>query len=201
MARFPEQIQNLIDDFNTLPGIGRKTAERLVFFVLKQNAAYIHKFSGHFEQLSAVNKCQECHNFSFAQTLCSICDDPKRDKTILCLVEEHHDLNVIEETDTFRGLYHILGGVLNPLEGITPDKLNLQNLIDRIKKNKVTEVILALNPDMQGEATIMYLNKFLQPIPGIKITRLARGLPMGSDIEYADEVTLANALSNRREVN
>ncbi|OGF32264.1 recombination protein RecR [Candidatus Falkowbacteria bacterium RIFOXYD2_FULL_35_9] len=196
--RFPDKIQNLIEDFSKLPGIGRKTAERLVFSLLKKQQNDLELFAQHLKELQSLKLCTECFNFS-DNGLCPICNNSNRDRTQLCIVAEQHDLNVIEETHEYHGLYHVLGGVLNPLEDFTENDLNIKTLIPKIEKNNILEVILALNPDMQGEATIIFLKKHLSPNK-IKITRLARGLPMGSDLEYADEVTLSNALSNRREV-
>jgi len=200
MNRYPKPIENLIESFGHLPGIGRKTAERFVFFLLKRTKDELFTFSNHLKELAESQfLCPECFNFSESQGLCPICSSSTRDRSILCVVEEVHDLNVIENTNAFRGLYHILGGKIDPIEGIGADRLNVRQLLDRLKSNPIQEVILALNPDIQGEGTILYLKQLLKQ-SNVKITLLARGLPMGGDIEYADEVTLSNALRGRQEI-
>jgi recombination protein RecR len=199
MSNFPAPIQNLIENFNRLPGIGRKTAERLVFHLLKTRADERKSFADNLTLLQNVKFCVVCRNFTQADERCAVCRDPKRDRTQICVVEDQHDLNVLEETREYHGLYHVLGGVLNPLEDQTEKDLNIQKLEERIAAGGVAEIILALNPDIHGEATSIFLKKKLQP-RNIKITRLARGLPMGADLEYADEITLANALKGRREL-
>lgn len=205
MSKFPSSIQNLIDEFNKLPGIGPKTAEKLVFYLLKQSKTELSSFAQALEHVKdRITICSLCQNIA-EKSPCHICQDPKRDKTTICIVAETQDMAVIESTGEYHGLYHILGGTLNTLEGITPDQLKIKELFARIPPlNKggqggVREIILALNPDLEGETTILYLTKILKPYK-VRITRLARGLPMGSDLEYADEVTLSNALKGRREV-
>jgi recombination protein RecR len=200
MAKFPLTIEGLIAEFSRLPGVGRKTAERYVFFLMKNKKQDLEKFAQTILNLqSNLFICKKCGNFSNANGLCEICADAHRDSKILCLVEEAHDLTVIESTNEYQGLYHILGGTINPLEGLTEKNLNIKNLLERIKNDGIKEIIIALNPDFAGEATCIFLKKLLQPFQ-IKLTRLARGLPMGSDIEYADEVTLSNALKGRKEL-
>lgn len=200
MSSFPRAIQNLINEFSKLPGIGRKTAERFVFFLMKKPKSDIEQLRQALLDLqNNLHQCYECGNLSEKENLCPICSNQNRDHQILCVVEQIHDLNVIEETREYHGLYHVLGGVINPIEGITEDQLNIKKLLGRIETNGIKEIILAFNPDMQGEATIIFLKKLLSKY-NLKITRLARGLPMGSDIEYADEVTLASALKGRREI-
>ena len=195
--RFPEPIKNLVDYFDKLPGIGPKTAEKLVFFLLKQPKPYLQGFSAGLQQLhDTLGFCQVCMNFSGQET-CEICRDEKRDKTTICIVSEPHDLAAIEQSGEFHGVYHVLGGTLNPLEGITPDMLHVAQLLNRLKTGRVNEVIFAFNPDFEGEATVLYLKKALQPYTGLKTTRLAQGLPMGSVVEYADEVTLGKAIRGR----
>lgn len=206
MSKFPSSIQNLIDEFNKLPGIGPKTAEKLVFYLLKQSKTELSSFAQALEHVKdRITICSLCQNIA-EKSPCHICQDPKRDKTTICIVAETQDMAMIESTGEYHGLYHILGGTLNTLEGITPDQLKIKELLARIipPLNKggqggVKEIILALNPDLEGETTILYLTKILKPYK-VRITRLARGLPMGSDLEYADEVTLSNALKGRREV-
>lgn len=193
----PQSIKSLIDQFSQLPGIGAKTAERFVFYLLKKDPAELKKFADNLGQLKdKIKNCSICQNYS-EQDPCLICNDKNRDQSIVCVVSEPTDLTAIEKTNEFKGVYHILGGVLNPLDGITPDKLRINELVERIKKNRPKEIILGLNPDIEGETTSLYLNKILKTLD-IKITRLAKGLPMGSDLEYADQATLASALNNRR---
>ena len=196
MLNYPEPIKKLMEAFAKLPGIGPKTAERFVFYLLKKPAEEIDELSQSLEGLKSNNLiCNTCFNIADKDP-CYICRDPGRDKKTVCIVAEAHDLASIEATGEYIGLYHVLDGVLNPLAGITPEKLHIKELISRVKENKPDEIILALNPDMEGESTVLYLKKLLQPL-NVKLTRLARGLPMGADLEYADEVTLVNALKNR----
>lgn len=199
MLRFPEAIKKLIDYFDRLPGIGPKTAEKLVFYLLKQPKEHLKGFAEALLELhDTVKSCQICQNFS-QKDLCEICSDPKRDTATICIVSENHDLAAIEHSNEFHGVFHVLGGTLNPLDGITPDLLNVKQLINRMDKGRVNEIILAFNSDFEGEATVLYLNKALSKYPA-KITRLAQGLPMGSVVEYADEVTLAKAIKGRTEL-
>ncbi len=200
MNSYPQSIKELINRFNQLPGIGPKTAERLVFYLLNQPKEELVKLGSAFEHLKdKIIQCSKCYNFSETDP-CSICKDNRRSSGVVCVVAKPQDLMVIEKIGEYQGVYHLLGGVIDPLEGITPDKLRIKELAMRIKKDNVREVILALNPDMPGETTMLYLTKLLKQFKDIKITRLARGLPIGSDLEYADEVTLSNALKGRREV-
>jgi recombination protein RecR len=199
MNQHPPLIKSLINKLTRLPGIGPKAAERIVFYLLKQNNKFIDELSQNVNSLkSEVKLCSQCFNIS-TQDLCPICGDPKRDKSIICVVAEPQDVLVIEKTGEYNGLYHILGGVLNPIENITPDKLKIKELVIRIKKNGIKEIIIATNPDLEGESTSMYLARQLKPLK-LKITRLAKGLPMGSTIEYADEITISSALKGRQEV-
>lgn len=199
MSPIPRSLENLIREFTKLPGIGPKTAERLVYFLLKQPKDSLVDFA---EALNHVKDeivtCRLCYRLA-DQDPCLICQDKNRDKTLLCVVAESQNIAVLEKTQVFNGLYHVLGGVITPLEGITPDQLKIKQLENRLKANGVKEVILALNPDLEGETTSLYLAKLIKPL-NIKITRLARGLPMGADLEYADEVTLENAIIGRREI-
>lgn len=200
MPHFPASLQNLINEFTLLPGVGRKTAERYVFFLLKQPKRDLESLANAITTLhNNMFVCPDCGNFTEKNAKCGICSSPHRDHTTICVIEETHDLNIIESTHDYNGVYHVLGGTLNPIDGITEDKLSIQKLINRITAENITEVILALNPDMPGEATMLYLKKLLQQFP-VKVTRLARGLPMGSDLEYADEVTVSNALRGRKEI-
>lgn len=196
---FSPIIQKLIEDFNKFPGIGPKTSERFVFYLLSLSDQELKEFSQDLEQLkNKVTTCSTCLNFSETDP-CYICADKKRDQQTICVVALPQDLRAIEKTQQFKGLYHILGGTINPSQGITPEKLNIKQLLKRVKNNKIKEVITAFNPDMEGETTLLYLKKVLSPFK-IKITRLARGLPVGSDLNYTDEITLADALKDRREI-
>ncbi len=199
MIKFPKPIQELIDQFCKLPGIGPKTAERLVFYLLKQSMEELNDFASALTQINnSVIKCSICHNIS-EKDPCSICSDKNRDHHIICIVAEPHDLAAIENTGEYKGVYHVLGGVLDPLSGQTPDRLRFNDLLTKLQKNKISEIMLAFNPDMEGEATMMYLNNLLKPFK-IKITRLARGMPVGADLEYTDEITLSSAIKNRKEM-
>jgi recombination protein RecR len=197
--KYPSPIQNLIDYFSSLPTVGPKTAERYVFYLLQQNTEFLKRFAGALAELKdKIVICKEC--LAVTETSpCSICSDPQRKKDFVCIVANTRDLIAIEKTHEFNGVYHVLGGVLNPIENIGPEKLTIKQLEDKIKKNNVKEVILALDPNMEGETTCLYLMKIIKPY-NIKITRLAKGLPMGADLEYADEMTLSNALKYRNEL-
>jgi len=198
--KYPSIIQNLIDQFAKLPSIGPKSAERLVFHLLYRPQNELHEFSQAIDYLKgSVKQCQICFNFSESNP-CYICNNIKRNKTIICVVAKPQDMAILEKTGSFDGTYHILGGNINPLENISPQQIKIKELVERIKNNGVKEIILALNPDMAGETTSIYLTKLIKQFPNIKITRLARGLPMGADLEYADEITLENALKDRREL-
>lgn len=199
MNNLPLTIQNLIDQFNKLPGIGPKTAEKLAFFLLKQPMVTLSEFAQSLlKAKDNLTVCEICQNLTEVSP-CLICRDSHRDKKVICVVADTQDFMALEKTGVFHGLYHVLNGTLNPLEGITPDKLNVQQLLERIKNDNISEIILAFNPDVEGETTTLYLTKLLKDT-GIKITRLGRGLPTGSDIEYADEITLTNALQSRKEL-
>jgi recombination protein RecR len=197
--KFPQSIQNLIDEFSKLPTVGPKTAERYVFYLLKQNPEELQKFAQAIAELREnIKICGSC--FSVSETdPCAICSDPKRNKEILCVVAKTRDLLTIEDTKQYDGVYHVLGGTINSIEEINPKNLTIKNLVEKIKTAKIKEVILALNPDFEGETTTLYLDKILKPFK-IKITRLAKGLPMGADLEYADQTTLSNALKYRTDL-
>ena len=195
----PASVKKLVEQLNILPGIGPKTATRLAFFMLKKNQAELERFADAVRDAKKDLKiCSICLNISQTNP-CTICSDASRDRQIICVVSESQDLQSLERTNEYRGLYHVLGGVLNPLEGITPESLNIKQLINRLETDGIKEIILGFNPDLEGESTAMYLQKLLKT-SNVKITRLAKGLPSGADIEYADEVTLASALKNRREL-
>lgn len=200
MGRLPESIQNLIEEFNKLPGIGPKTSERFIFYLLKQPKKELDQLAERLKHLKEkIIICPVCFDFT-EKTPCSICSDAKRDQKTICVVAESPDMFAIEKTGKYQGTYHVLGGIINQIEGIGPEQLKIKELVSRIKKDRIKEIILATNPDLEGESTALYLARLLKPLK-IKITRLGKGLPMGSDIEYADEVTLANALSGRGEIN
>ncbi len=195
---YPSSIKALIEQFARFPGIGEKAAQRFVFHLLRQNASDNLRLAKLIMNLhDTVSVCAICQNYS-DKTPCGLCASTSRDQGILCVVAHSHDVAAFEKTGEYRGLYHILGGTINILEGITPDKLKVKELVERIKEKKIQEIILAFNPDLEGESSSLYLSKLLRPY-GIKITRLARGLPRGADIDYADEVTLGEALKSRRE--
>lgn len=193
----PSSVQKLINHFSSLPGLGPKTAQRLVFYLLKQERKKIGDFAESLLHIKDnIKNCTLCGQIT-TQEICSICADSKREKSIICVVAEIADILPLEKSGEFQGVYHVLGGILSPTEGITPDKLNIEKLEQRIKNNNIKEIILALNPTVEGETTSLYLTKLLKKYPNIQITKLARGLPQGSDLEYADEVTLANAFKGR----
>jgi len=196
---FEGPIQDLIDELSRLPGIGPKSAQRLAFYMVKAPPQDAKRLA---EAILAAKErvrfCRECFSVSEGD-LCRICRDPGRDSTVICVVEESKDQAAIEKAGVIRGRYHVLGGAISPLEGIGPDDLRVQELLDRVGRDHVQEVILATNPNLEGNATAMYVAALLKPI-GIKVTRLASGLPVGGDLEYADEVTLGQALEGRREM-
>jgi len=196
--RYPKAIQNLIEKLATLPSVGPKTAERYVFHLLRQSDESLNKLAEAVKELkSKTTLCASCQAITEANP-CSICADQNRAKDTLCLVENTQDLLTIEATKQFNGKYFVLGGLINTISDVSPDDLNIAKLIKRIKDDKIKEIILALNFTLEGETTSLYLNKLLRD--HIKITRLAKGLPAGSDLEYADETTLASALKYRNEI-
>jgi len=200
VTSYPSSIKALIDQFAQLPGIGPKTAERLVFYLLRQSKEDLAKFGVTLERLKdKITVCQQCQNFAETNP-CAICQDKKRNPGVICVVAKPQDLFSLEKINEYQGVYHVLGGTIDPLEGITPDQLKIKELVERIKKDGVREIILALNSDMPGETTILYLTKLLKQFKNIKVTRLAQGLPSGSDLEYSDEVTLGAALKGRKEL-
>ncbi len=195
---YPKPIKNLIEEFSKLPGIGPRTAARFVFYLLRRPDAELQLLGNAILNLKKETKiCKNCFNVS-EKDLCEFCLNSKRDRLIICVVEEPFNIPSIENTKQFNGLYHILGGTIKPNEGIGPEELNIKQLVQRIEKSKVKEIIIATNPDTEGETTALYLVKELKPYH-IKITRLARGLSTGSDLEYADEMTVSSALAGRRE--
>lgn len=201
MRTIPGPVQNLIDAFARLPGIGPKTASRLTFFLLKAPAETSLDLAQALEAMRAeTSYCLECFNITLAgEEKCDICSSSTRDQALICVVEEPLDVLAIERTGAFQGKYHVLQGVLSPIEGIGPDQIKIFPLLERLKAGEVREVIIATNPSMEGDATALYLQQRINQM-GIKVTRLARGLPVGGDIEYADQSTLQRALSYRQEM-
>ncbi|MFA5133984.1 MAG: recombination mediator RecR [Patescibacteria group bacterium] len=194
----PKEITNLIEAFSRFPGIGERTALRFVLYLLGKDNFFVESLATQIDNLKNLSLCSKCHNISEnSSSLCKYCADPARDKRTICAVASLPELLAIEATGDFLGVYHILGGKLDPLRGITPENLNISSLIFRAKNDGIKEVILALNPDIPGENTILYLTRILKPLE-LKITRLARGLPMGSELEYADPITLSSALEGRQ---
>lgn len=193
-------IDHLADELSRLPGIGRKTALRLTYHLLKASPGEAHRLAEAIVSVSErVKACATCGNYTERST-CAICESTRRDASIVCVVEEASDIGAIERSGEFRGLYHVLGGRLSPLDGVGPEELNITGLLERLRGNEVVrEVVLATNPSVEGEATALYLHRLLAPL-GIRVTRIARGLPVGGDLEYADGVTIAEALHSRREL-
>jgi recombination protein RecR len=199
VAAHPPAIARLIEALERLPGIGPKTAQRLAFHLLKQPAASVRDLADALVEIKTrVVHCSACFNFT-DQDPCRICGDPGRDAGLLCVVEEPNDLVAMERTGEYRGRYHVLLGALSPLDGIGPDEIKVRELLARVEGNHIREIILATNPNVEGDATALYLSKLLRPL-GLRVTRIARGLPVGGDLEYADEVTLSRALEGRREM-
>jgi len=192
-------IQELIDELGRLPGVGPKSAQRLAFYLLQADADQAKRLA---EVLTEVRErvrfCEQCGNVAEAE-LCNICRDPRRSKASICVVEESKDVQAIERTREFKGLYHVLGGAISPIEGLGPDNLRIKELVARLADPEIKEVIIATDPNLEGEATATYLTRMLSPM-GITISRLASGLPVGGDLEYADEITLGRAFEGRRTV-
>jgi recombination protein RecR len=190
-------VQDLIDELGRLPGVGPKGAQRIAFHLLQAEPADVHRLAEVLlEVKQRVRFCSTCFNVS-EDDQCRICRDPRRDQTLLCVVEEYKDVVAIERTKEFRGRYHVLGGAISPIDGIGPEQLHIRELLTRLADGAVSEVILATDPNLEGEATATYLTRMLKPLE-LRITRLASGLPVGGDLEYADEVTLGRAFAGRR---
>jgi len=198
MSYYAQPLAHLIEELSRLPGIGPKTAQRLAFYILKMPEDRVASLSEAILQAKqSINYCSVCGNFTDVDP-CSICQSPYRDKNVIMVVEDPKDVVAIEKTRDYKGLYHVLHGAISPLEGIGPDDIKIKELLARISP-EIKEVILATNPNVEGEATAMYLAKLLKPLD-VKVTRIAHGIPMGGDLEYADEVTLTKALEGRREM-
>ncbi|HEX2031776.1 MAG TPA: recombination mediator RecR [Actinomycetota bacterium] len=192
-------IQDLIDELNRLPGVGPKSAQRLAFHIVKSRTEDARRLADSITRAKdRVRFCRECFGVAEGE-LCRLCADPTRDTSVVCVVEEPKDVSAVEKAGAVRGRYHVLGGAISPMQGIGPDDLRVQQLLDRVGRNGIAEVILATNPNLEGNATAMYVSGLLKPL-GVKVTRLASGLPVGGDLEYADEVTLGQALEGRREM-
>ena len=200
MRRFPEPISNLVAAFSALPGVGPKTALRYVYYLLKQPKSDLHTMANSLRILcEKINTCDQCYTYTEDER-CPICIDSQRNDSMLCVVEESRDISTIEATGKYTGRYLVLGGTLNPIEGMTPDVIRIKELYNKLEQeNDITEVILALSPTVYGETTILYISKYLKDRQ-MKVSRLARGLPVGATIEFADEVTLGDALSSRKQI-
>lgn len=197
--QYTKPLANLIDYFQRLPGIGPKSAQRIAFYILKMSLNDVEKFAkSMITAKETIHYCDICFNMS-ATNPCEICTSSNRDNTVICVCAETKDLIAIENTNEYKGLYHVLQGLISPIDGIGAEDIRIKELLHRIANNDVKEIIIALNPSVEGEATSLYLTKLLKPF-NIKISRIAFGLPIGSDIEYADEITLAKAIECRREV-
>lgn len=199
MSAYAAPVQDLIDELGRLPGVGPKSAQRIAFHLLKLPREDALRLATSITVVKdTVSFCDRCFNIA-AGDECEICTDARRDPAVLCVVEEPRDIVAVEKTNEFRGRYHVLQGAISPIEGIGPDQLKVAELLARIEPEGVTEVILCTNPNIEGEATAMYLSRLLKPL-GLSVTRIASGLPVGGDLEYADELTLGRALEGRREV-
>lgn len=191
-----ESLENLIEELTKFPGIGRKTAQRITMFILKQPKEEVEKLvKAIIDVKEKIKYCSICFNITETDP-CPICSNPKRDKSTICVVEEPMDVLAIEKTNEYNGVYHVLGGVINPLEGIGPEDLKIKELISRISSGGINEVIIALNPSVEGETTSMYVANLIKPF-GVKVSRIARGLPIGTALEYADTATIVRAIENR----
>jgi recombination protein RecR len=196
---FEPPVQRLVDELARLPGIGRKSAQRLAFYLLNSDEADAVRLADAITSMRReVRLCSRCYNVT-AEEECSFCRDFRRDTSVICVVERAQDIPVIEKTGEFTGRYHVLGGAISPIEGIGPDQLRAKELLDRVGAEHVTEVIVAANPTLEGDATAMFLARMLKPL-GVTVTQLASGLPVGGDLDYADEITLGRALSGRIEL-
>lgn len=199
MSYYSPSIERLIESFERLPSIGHKTATRLAFYMLNQNEEGIQEFiNAIVEAKKNLKYCSQCFNITDTDP-CPICSSPKRDQTTICVVEDVKDIAAMEKTHEFKGVYHVLHGSISPMNGIGPEDIRIKELLERLQKIEVKEIIIATNPRVEGEATAIYLSKLIKPI-GIKVTRIAHGIPVGGDLEYTDEITLSKALEGRREI-
>jgi recombination protein RecR len=199
MPDFAEPLARLIQEVKRLPGIGQKSAQRIAFHILRAPREDVERLAAALIDVKdKLGLCAECNNISDAE-LCPFCRDPHRDRRKICVVEEPHNILPVETTRIYDGLYHVLHGSISPLRGIGPEQLRIKELLARLEKGQVEEIILATNPTVEGEATAVYLARLLKPL-GVRVTRIAMGIPVGSDLEYADEVTMSKSLENRREI-
>ncbi|UFU03375.1 recombination mediator RecR [Ruania suaedae] len=199
MSAYDGVVQELIDELGQLPGVGPKSAQRIAFHILAADTERVHRLATALTEVKArVRFCEICGNVS-EEDRCRICRDPRRNGALLCVVEEAKDVVAIERTREYRGRYHVLGGAINPIDGVGPDDLRIRELMTRLADGEVTEVIIATDPNVEGEATATYLTRMLRPM-GIVVSRLASGLPVGGDLEYADEITLGRAFEGRRSI-
>ena len=197
---YPKSIATLIEHFQKFPSVGPKSAQRMAFYMLRMPESEVQKFAqAVLDAKRNTRTCEVCFNLS-SSSPCEICQNPKRDRSIICVVSETKDLIAIEKTNEFKGLYHVLQGLISPMDGIGADDIRIKELLNRLTSDEVKEVILALPPSVEGEATSIYLSKLIKPF-GITISRIAFGLPVGADLEYADEITIAKAIEGRREIN
>ena len=196
---YPKSIATLIEHFQKFPSIGPKSAQRMAFYLLRMPVNEVHKFAqAMIDAKENTKTCEICFNIS-SESPCEICTSPKRDRSVICVVAETKDLIAIEKTNEYKGLYHVLQGLISPMDGIGADDIRIKELLGRLTAEEVQEIILALPPSVEGEATSLYLTKLIKPF-GIKVSRIAFGLPVGADLEYADEITLAKAIEGRREI-
>lgn len=197
---YTEAVEKLIASFEKLPGIGHKTAIRLAFYVLESDKSFAEEMANSLVMAkSKVRFCSKCFNLC-ENELCDICTDTKRDESTICVVENVKDIMAIKKTHEYKGVYHVLHGAISPMNNITPSDIKIKELLSRLSDDKIKEVIIATNPTIEGEATAMYIARLVKQIPGIKVTRIAHGIPVGGDIEYTDEITLIKAMENRREI-
>jgi recombination protein RecR len=199
MSYYVAPLAKLIEEFSKLPGIGNKTAQRLSFFLLDMSLSDVEQLASAIVSAKKnIKYCSVCYNITDSE-LCNICSNPKRDKSTICVVEDARDVVAMEKVKEFKGLYHVLHGAISPMEGVGPENIKIRELLTRLGDHDVQELILATNPNIEGEATAMYISRLVKPL-GVKATRIAHGIPVGGDLEYADEVTLMKALEGRREI-
>ncbi|MCK6601282.1 MAG: recombination mediator RecR [Bacteroidetes bacterium] len=197
MISLSDHLDELVHEFSKLPGIGRKTAQRLAYFILKQPEASASQLAESLIRVKKnVHQCRICGNITDDE-ICRICSSPRRNQQLICVVEEPTDVLAIEKTNEYQGVYHVLGGAISPLDGVSPEQLNITSLLDRVGTVESAEIILAMNPDVEGEATTLYLTRLLKPFSHLSVSRIARGIPVGGDLEYSDEATLSRALEGR----
>ena len=198
---YPQEIQSLIDEFSQFPGIGPKTAQRFVFYLLRKNPNNLERFVYNIKKIKNIRPCSVCNNFS-SQKVCPICSDKTRNQSVITVVAEPQDLMAIEKIGEYQGFYHILGGLIDTVQDVGPEQIRIKQLIARLKNSQIKELIFALNSTIEGESTVLYLVNLIKKDPSlsqrIKLTKIARGLPLGSEIEYADEITLSEALKGRK---